>query len=145
MRRTSLVIMAAALGALALVLTASGVASAASHAKTHTLKFTSVQTASKNFGNHFADADKDVSKGKVIGYDVVSGVYHPKTQSFTFNFAASLKGGILYGKGTGSGSTGKLTGTLTGGTGKFKGARGTVNGQATGKHDQNEKLVIVWH
>ena len=41
--------------------------------------------------------------------------------------------------------SGKFTGKITGGTGTFKDVHGTVTGQATGKQEQNEKLVIVYH
>lgn len=147
MRRKVRWLMVAGLVTATAALTASSLASATPDraATTHTLRFTSVETANKSFGYNFSDPDKDVRNGTVIGYDVLNGVYRPKTQTFTFDFAGSLNGGILYGRGTGNGMTGKLTGTITGGTGRYKGVRGTMRGRPTGTNGQNEKLVIGYH
>jgi hypothetical protein len=135
----------AAMTSAALAVTGVSVASAMSAAKTHTLKFNSVETAQKNLDKtHFADSDKDVQNGKVVGYDVVNGVYHAKTQSITVDFAASLDGGIVYGTGTGTFKPNRFTGTVTGGTGKFKGVKGTLTGKAYGKDDNNEHLTLTY-
>ncbi|MBE7195609.1 MAG: hypothetical protein INR66_24420 [Gordonia polyisoprenivorans] len=143
-RKTTLLV--AGLASASFAVGGAGVALASSSAASHTLKFTSVQTAQHSIGKYgFADSDKDVANGKVIGYDVVNGTYNPKTSTITVDVAASLSGGILYGHGTGSLKTGKFKGKVTGGTGIFKGAEGTITGQATGKHGQDEHLVVVYH
>lgn len=143
LRSAKLVAAVGVASALAVTGISGGFASASS--PTHTLKFTSVQTSEKDFGNEFVDADKDVQNGKVIGYDVVNGIADTKSETITVDFAASLHGGVLLGHGVGSFKTGKLTGKITGGTGKYKGIVGTVTGQATGPTDDNEKLIIVYH
>jgi hypothetical protein len=145
MRRkiTTLAVVGAATVSLAV---GAAVWSASARTPSHTLKFTSVHTAQKGYGGHrFADADKDVKNGVTIGYDVVSGAFHQKTNSFTIDFAGSLAGGIIYGHGTGSLKTGAFSGKVTGGTGMYRGIGGTISGQATGKQGQNEKLVITYH
>jgi hypothetical protein len=135
-----------AAGAVSVSLAFAGTSVADATGASNTLRLTSVQISEKEFsGNHFVDSDKDVSKGKVIGFDVVEGVYHPKAETFTLDLAGSLQGGIIYAHGTGNGRTGKFKGSITGGTGRFKGVRGTVTGHALGDQDQNEKLVITYH
>ncbi len=146
MSRKITTIAATGITALSLAVTGATLAGAAPAPSSHTLKFTSVQTAQRSVGKYkFIDSDKDVQSGKVIGYDAVDGAYHPKTHTITVAVAAALKGGILYVAGTGDVVSGKFAGKITGGTGTFKGVHGTVTGQATGKQGQNERLVIVYH
>ncbi len=146
MSRKITIIAATGITALSLAVTGATLAGAAPSTASHTLKFTSVQTAQRSVGkNRFVDSDKDVRNGKVVGYDIVDGAYHPKTRTITVDVAAALKGGIVYLSGSGNVVSGKFTGKITGGTGTFKGVRGTVTGQASGKQEQNEKLVIVYH
>src|ERR1700760_497496 len=97
MSRKIMTIAATGIAALSLAVTGATLAAAAPSAASHTLKFTSVQTAQRSVGkNRFVDSDKDVANGKVLGYDVVDGGYHPKTHTITVDVAAALKGGILY-------------------------------------------------
>lgn len=134
--------------ALSLAVTGASLAAAtpAVHASSHKLRFASVETAQKSFGaTTFVSSDRDVRNGKVIGYDVVHVVFHPKTNTFSVTVAATFKAGTLYLVGTGSGESADFSGRITGGTGVFRGAHGTVAGRAYGAHDQNEKLVVDYH
>ena len=98
MSRKITTIAVAGIATLSLAVTGATLAAAAPSASSHTLKFTSVQTAQKSVGkNKFVDSDKDVQNGKVIGYDIVDGAYHPKTRTITVAVAAALKGGIVDG------------------------------------------------
>lgn len=139
----------AATGAAVLAAIGAAAAVASPAAASHTLRFTSVQTGQQQFaGHHFAGDDKDVSNGKVtkvVGYDVVHGDFDAKARTFTVDIAVSLRGGIIEGHGTGSATTGKFTGVIDGGTGAYKGIHGTMKGQSTGKHGDDEKLVLTYH
>jgi hypothetical protein len=142
-RRTWIAVATA--GALGVAGIGTGVAMATSSTTSHTLKFNSVQISTKQFGFHFVDADKDMRHGKQIGNDIVDGVFNPQTQTFKINFAGALKGGIIYGRGTGNAATGAFTGKVTGGTGKYKGVKGTAKGTGYGSQNQNEHLTLVYH
>ena len=126
----------AAAGAAAVLAGAGAImlpAVASAHSTTHTLKFTAVtMTPETQFSQtSFGSAEKDVSAGKVIGYDVINIEVNPKTHTPSGGVTLSTKGGFLYG-------TLKLTknpihGTVTGGTGAFKGATGTITANQAGK------------
>ena len=107
---------------------------ASAHSTTHTLKFTAVQLApqAKFSQTSFGKAEKDVSAGKVIGFDVINVELNPKTNTASGGVTLSTNGGFLYG-------ALKLTnnpvihGTVTGGTGTFKGATGTITAKPLSK------------
>jgi hypothetical protein len=54
-------------------------------------------------------------------------------------------GGIIYGDGHGSATSTKFTGKITGGTGAYKGIKGTIKGTSTGKNGDDEQLVFTYH
>jgi hypothetical protein len=119
---------------------------AAASSPAHTLRFTSVETAQKVLPkSHFVATDKDVESGKTVGFDVVNGLASSKSASLIIDIAVSTHGGILYGHCRQNLKTGALTGTVTGGTGKFRGAAGTIAGQSAGNHGQNQAVVITYH
>jgi hypothetical protein len=108
-------------------------------AQVHTLRFTAFQTANHNLGkNRFVSTDVERRKGKVVGYDAVSGSFNSGTGIFTVNGAIAHRRGLLYVSATET-EAGVLTGKITGGTGVYKGAKGTVEGQAI----TNKKIQIV--
>jgi hypothetical protein len=109
----------------------------------HTLKFASITTASHSVGKTtFVGSDVDRRKGKVIGYDSLSGKFNVHTHTATIDVAAAFKGGILYVSGV-STETGDFTGKVTGGTGKYKGAKGTVTGVQVSNKKTN--VVVKYH
>jgi hypothetical protein len=137
---------AATLVTLSLTATAFTAALAEASSTSHTLRFTSIETAQKVLPkSHFAATDRDVVKGKTIGYDVVSGVAPSNSASLVIDIAASVPGGMIYGHCRQSLKTGALTGKVTGGTGKFRGASGTITGHPTGKHGQATAVVVTYH
>jgi ribosomal protein L18 len=115
-------------------------------ASAHTLRFTSVETAQKVLSKgHFVATDKDVESGKTVGFDVANGLASSKSASLIIDVAVSTHGGLIYGHCRQSLKTGALTGTVTGGTGKFRGAAGTITGHSAGNHGQNQAIVITYH
>ena len=126
-------------GAFALPALASGTSA------THTLHFTAVSLKDANFSkNQFGQAEKDVRNGKIIGFDVVYGRFHPATNSARGRVAVSTRGGLLYGKL--KFSNGPITtGTVTGGTGRFAGATGTIYGKSLNKSGTRTAVTVHWH
>ena len=112
---------------------------ASGSAQVHTMRFTAFQTANHNIGkNRFVSTDVERHKGQVVGYDAVSGSFNSHTGIFSVNGALAHRGGLLYVTATET-EAGVLTGKITGGTGAYKGAKGTVTGQAI----TNKKIRIV--
>jgi hypothetical protein len=99
-------------------------------ATTHTLKLNAHQTANHNFPpNKFvsADTDRSPATGKVRGYDTITGSFNFTTHKVKIDAAVALKGGIISAHLAGSGDTNVLDGVITGGTGKYKGIKGTIH------------------
>lgn len=118
---------------------------ASARAVTHTLTFTSVQQATAKLSPTIQIAeDKDVTAGKVIGYDVLRFSFNPKTNTTSIGVAVDLSGGFLYGVMTES--SGPVThGTVTGGTGAFKGATGTIAAKALDQTGTRIAVTITYH
>jgi hypothetical protein len=98
--------------------------------KTHTLKLTAHETASHNIGrSHFVGADtvRSPATGKVRGYDTITGSFNPTTQKVKVDAAVALKGGLITAHLVGSGSSNTLDGVITGGSGVYKGIKGTIH------------------
>lgn len=104
---------------------ASGTSSTSS---THTLKFSAIPTSYHYYNKTLGfEVDKDVHAGKVIGANIVDFVSARRS-----DVSIGLRGGFLYGEFT-VGKTGAITGRITGGSSAYKGARGTISGQAQPK------------
>lgn len=121
---------AAAIGAAAVIGSSAFAlpAIASQQATTHTLKFISVTKNMVSFSKTSAGVqDTDVSKaGKIVGFDEIYGVATSPSSSAA-NFTIATKGGMLYGTFDLNLRTDAVTnGKVTGGTGAFKGARGTA-------------------
>jgi hypothetical protein len=106
-----------------------------------TLKFTSRTDHTVNLTDTTSvnqDTDLD-STGKTIGYD---NTYVTATDQNTLSADAALamNGGFVYATFTTSDGGQTWSGTVTGGTGTFKGAKGTVTASAT---SQTELEVTV--
>jgi hypothetical protein len=136
----------AAIGAAAAALVAGGVAgattiSASGAPQTRTVKFVAVETASHRFPpTDFVGTDVNRHKGKVIGYDTFSGTFNLHTGVAHIRVAVSWRGGQLFLRGTET-EDGVFTSTITGGTDKYQGASGTVNGHQTSPN----KIALVAH
>ena len=85
-------------------------------------------------------ADKDVNKaGKVVGFDVLRFSYNPKTHKGSTGVVVGLASESLYGQLNGTGSV--IHGTVTGGTGNYKGAKGAI----TAKTGPKTAVTITYH
>jgi hypothetical protein len=151
-RRTRISIAAATAVAAAgtasafLVPAASASAAAPRHSPTRTLTFTSVQLAATEFSKTIsAQEDKDVNQaGQVIGFDVLRFSVDAKTHAAGMNVAADFAGGMLYGTMISNGSP-NVRGTVTGGTGAFKGARGTIIAKSLDQTGARTAVTIIYH
>lgn len=126
-------------------LTVAGVGTglATSSAKTHTLTFKGVQLKSTSPSKTtFVQAEKDVSKGKTIGYDVVTGKFDPQTHLVKGSVSVALRGGEIYASFT-IAQDNSLSGKVTGGSGKYKGVSGTITGTQPKKNV--EAVTITYH
>jgi hypothetical protein len=105
-------------------------AAAPARATTHTLKLVAHQTATHNIGrNHFvgADTDRSPATGKVRGYDTITGSFNFSTHVVKIDAAVALKGGLITAHLRGKGNSNTLDGVITGGTGIYKGIKGTIH------------------
>lgn len=104
---------------------------ASAHSATHTLKFTSVEKKSMEFTKTTGgQQDTDVNRrGKTVGFDMIY-FSHATATSAAVNITVDTTGGFLYGTGTISFTTGKVSGKVTGGTGAFRRATGAIKGTA---------------
>jgi hypothetical protein len=123
---------------------ASALNSASATAPVHTWKFVAIQTGSHSLGKFtFAGTDKDRTKGKVVGFDTITGRFHVRTRTVDIDFALARKGGLMFGHVVGT-EAGEFTGTVRGGTGRYKGATGTVTGHNAPQNDKKTFLTVRW-
>jgi len=115
----------------------------------HVLRWKLNEIASHNVGRHgFVTADRirSIRTGKIIGFDSVSGKFHPQTARARIDVAASLKGGILVARVHADFDSGDevFYGPVLKGTGKYLGAKGTIKAKPIG--DGTRTLVTIrWH
>ena len=112
----------------------------------HTLRFTATVQQSTNFSpNSFGQDEVDTNAaGQIIGFDVINGVFNPRTNTAKGRVAFSTRGGILYG--SLRFSDGPVThGRVTGGTGKFKGAKGTIYGRNLNASGTRTAVTVTYH
>lgn len=122
-------------------------AAASAHTTSHTLKFISVTKKSVMFTKTTgAQQDTDVNaKGKTVGFDML---YFKLTtaHSSAVNVTVDTNGGFLYGTLTVNFNTGKITnGKVTGGTGKFKGASGTIKAKNLNTAGTRTAVTVTYH
>lgn len=139
----------AAAGTVAVLGAAAGLlvpAIASAGSATHTLKFTAkVTDAQKLSKTEFAQSEKDVRHGKIIGYDTFYAKFNPKTNKGHGGVTLDTSGGFLYGT-LNLNTKGKtIHGKVTGGTGKFAGTTGTITGTQLNKHGTRTAVVVTYH
>jgi hypothetical protein len=115
-------------------------------ATVHTYSFTSLDKKDVNYsGTVGTGSDWDVNaKGKVVGFDVVSFVANTKTQKVTLYVAVSLPGGEMFGSGTGTFSSITDKGAILGGTGKYRGVKGTFVSKNLNKDGTKTAVTIKY-
>jgi hypothetical protein len=113
-----------ALATAALGLGLDGAASA--HTTTHTLSFRSHQIADRIINDTDLAASKELQNGNVTGYDLTRCKVDVVTHRAHCDVAIARAAGMLFGRAHVNVDTGKGSGTVTGGTGRFAGATGTI-------------------
>ncbi len=138
----------AAIGAATLIGTGAFLlpAVASPSSSTHTLTFTAVTLHSANFSKtDGGQIEKDVVKGKIVGFDEINFRLNPKTKTASGGVTLDTIGGFLYGT-LNFTSNGPVThGKVTGGTGKFKGVTGTIVGKSLNKAGTRTAVTITYH
>jgi hypothetical protein len=116
-------------------------AGASTHATTHTLRFTSVQRGSAPLSKSVrAQTDKDLSpSGKLIGYDLLR--FAGRSSG---GVALAISGGFMYGT-LHFTSSPVVHGHVTGGTGAYRGARGTVTARVLNQSGSRTAVTIKYH
>ena len=109
---------------------------------THTIRLTAVTLKSTQIKNSFVQAEKDVQRGKITGYDSVSCVINTRTHKANCDGSFARADGMLYAHATVS-QTGHGTGKVTGGTRAYRGATGTMT-LAPGATQNQSKITITW-
>jgi hypothetical protein len=129
-----------AVGSVTVVGIGASVASAAT--KTHTLQFRSIQLTSHNLPHdRFINTDRDRSHGKYFGNDVFEGTLNPKTLGVSTIDSFALKSGFIYAR-THTVGENKAEGKVTGGTGAYKGIKGTL---VVGGTQDSPEVTIKYH
>jgi hypothetical protein len=123
-------------GALAVV------GAAAATSSSHTIKLTAVTLKSSQVGNSFVQAEKDLQKGRITGYDSVSCALNAKTHKIGCDGSFARADGQLYVHATVA-QNGHGSGTVTGGTRAYKGATGTVM-LAPGANQNQTRITITY-
>jgi hypothetical protein len=139
----------AAIGATALVGTGAFVipALASASSTTHTLKFIAVSGKQAMFTKTTGGSqDVDVNaKNKIIGFDEIYFVATSAT-SANVNVTLDTSGGMLYGTFKLNFKTGAITnGKVTGGTGAFKGAKGTIAAKNLNAAGTRTAVTVKYH
>jgi len=107
-----------------------------------TLKFVTISDRNHNVGRtSFEGTEIERNHGRFVGYDVITGTFHPATESVTIYVALSRKGGLMFAR-LHSTSPTTLVGKVTGGSGRFAGATGTINAR-NAPHNDNRTFVTV--
>lgn len=145
MRMSKKTAVASALAAGSLAATGVGVGVAATASTTHTLNFNLKQLNFHAFGKTaFVETQRATTNaGKFAGYDLVQGTYNSKTKVSKVDVSVGLKGGVLYLHFRQKGDAQTSTGSVTGGTGKYKGAKGTAT--VTFTSETKAKVTIRYH
>jgi hypothetical protein len=141
-------------GVVAALLTTVGVgaaaapngSAAAASSPLHTLRVTAHSTAGHSVGKTTfvgADTDRSPSTHAIVGYDVLSGKFHPATGTATLRVAAALKGGTIDMVFNGTGTN--FHGRILQGTGKYSGITGTCTATSPTNSSPITHVVLRYH
>lgn len=96
---------------------------------THHMRFVAYSDRNIRFGQTtFGGTEIDRRDGHRVGFDVISGKFNLTTHSVTIYVSVARRGGLLHAKVHDVSNT-RYVGRVTGGSGRFKGASGTVTAQ----------------
>jgi len=146
----TLLLAAAAVAAVTALTGASAAPAAAPGAdsrEAHTLRWRLTEVASHDVGRTgFVGTDRirSVRTGEVLGYSSYRGRFFPADNSARLDVAASVRGGVLVGRlrGVFDADGEVFRGAVLKGTGKFRGAEGTIVGRPVG---ESGRILITVH
>jgi hypothetical protein len=113
-------------------------------APTMHMRFIAHSDRNINFGRRtFGGTEIDRRAGHRVGFDLISGKFDPATGTVTIDVAVARRGGLLYGK-VHSVSATRYVGRVTGGSGRFKGANGTVTARNLNQQGSRTRVVVTY-
>ena len=143
--------------AAAVAVTVSGLAGAAaspgstsrtSDRAVHIVKLVGHARGDVDLGNNrFAATDVVRAHGKVVGYEVGSGRFFPKQEKIVIRGALALKGGTILTRVTQDSLSDDFhfSGPILGGSGKYKGVKGTVRSHSAATNNDITFLTLRYH
>jgi hypothetical protein len=93
--------------------------------------------------NTFGGTDVVKARGRIVGYDAISGKFYPKQTKVILHLAFALKGGILDCRLAHNGPAPddmSIKGLITNGSGKYNGVTGTITWREV---ERNKVLVTL--
>jgi hypothetical protein len=109
---------------------------------THHMAFVAYSDRNINFSQRtFGGTEIDRRDGHRVGFDVISGRFHPATRSVTIYVSVARRGGLLHAKVHDVSRT-RYVGRVTGGSGRFKGASGIVT--ARNLQGNGTRVVVTY-
>ena len=113
-------------------------------APTMHMRFIAHSDRNINFGRAtFGGTEIDRRAGHRVGFDLISGKFDPATGTVTIDVAVARRGGLLYGK-VHTVSATRYVGRVTGGSGRFKGASGTVTARNLNQQGSRTRVVVTY-
>jgi hypothetical protein len=113
-------------------------------APTMHMRFIAHSDRNINFGRRtFGGTEIDRRAGHRVGFDLISGKFDPATGTATIDVAVARRGGLLYGK-VHTVSATRYVGRVTGGSGRFKGASGTVTARNLNQQGSRTRVVVTY-
>lgn len=128
--------------ALTLGLSAAGGAQATGHH--HRLTVISHELSSTPTGKKLVESDQLTRSGTTIGYTANTCTFDFTTHTALCLVSVALNNGQLRARATVNADTGVVKGHIVGGSGAYRGARGTVAGHPGGSHPGDERIVLDW-
>jgi hypothetical protein len=135
---TSALIVATALGGSTMV-NAANAPAATLHMRFIAHSDRNIQFGPRTFGG----TEIDRRHGHRVGFDLISGEFDPAKGKVTIDVAVARRGGLLYAKVHDVSDT-RYVGRVTGGSGRFKGASGTVTARNLDQQGDRTRVVVTY-
>jgi hypothetical protein len=120
-------------------------AMASARTSTHTLRFTSVTERTVMFTKTTgAQQDRDVARGKLIGFDQLNFTVNTVTGAATGGATLDASGGFMYFAMTFAPNGQSAQGKVTGGTGAYRGATGKITAEAVNKSGTRTAITVTY-
>ena len=122
------------------------IAPAAGDAKIYTKRLVSHDIASHQLGkNTFAGAGVDRHSGHIIGYDSFTGHFYPKRDQADIWVSFALKNGTISAVVHFMSTETIGRGRVLNGTGKYRGARGTITARPGPQNSEKTFITLKYH